>query len=329
VPVRENRTVIRLHRTRQQRSGATPIFLGPCAIVGLVSVVSVIGVSACAGSSTNRPPVANPERASEAEYDLSRDAFEKGRLREALDHAQKALQLDDSNVKAMYFTSLVYLGFCNVYGMKAPDCHLADAEDFARKAMAADDQFRDARNTLGTVLILEQKYAEAMRVLEPLTKDPAYVSSSLAWGNFGWAQVLSGKVDDGIASLRNAVTDPRFCIGHYRLGMAFEKKRDFVAAEKSFSDAVQVQIPECQGLQDAWFERGRVRLKLGNVNDAQSDFARCRDIGADTDTGKECAKLAGNAAASPIPVQAGPAGPATPAALTNATTSAPQAAAAP
>src|SRR5256885_1432104 len=83
-----------------------------------------------------------------------------------------------------------------------PDCRLADAESYARKALKADDTFRDARNLLGQILILEKKYDEAIAMLEPLTKDPAYTANYLAWGNLGWAQVLGGQVDAGIASLR-------------------------------------------------------------------------------------------------------------------------------
>jgi type IV pilus assembly protein PilF len=274
------------------------------AVALALGAIAWLAVACAAPQDDGQAHAASPERQSLAEYDLARDAFGHGRLREALDHTEKALKLDDSNVKALYFASVIYMGFCYTESFSAPDCRLDEAEQFARRAMSADDQFRDARNTLGQVLILEKKYSEAIRVLEPLTKDPAYVSSSLAWGNYGWAEVLSGRVDDGIVSLRNSITDPRFCVGHYRLGMAYEKKNDLVAAERSFTDAVQVQSPECQNLQDAWFERGRVRLKLGNSANAQADFARCRDIGTQTDTGKECAKLAGNTPAPAISVPA-------------------------
>jgi Tfp pilus assembly protein PilF len=157
---------------------------------------------------------------------------------------------------------------------------------------------------LGNVLILEERYDEAMKVLEPLTRDPAYVANYLAWGNLGWAQVKAGKIDDGIASLRNAITEPRFCVGDYHLGIAYEQKGNYDAAEKSFTDAVEVPSELCQALQDAWYERANVRVKLGNTAAAQADYARCRELSAKTDTGKQCAKLAGDAAPTPVtPIQ--------------------------
>ncbi len=272
-----------------------PSLLAPCALA----------LAFCAGctpkASSSGPMAQSPERQAESETDLAVDALRAGRLHEALDHANKAVELDDSNAKSLYVTSLIYLGFCDAEGMKSPNCRLADSEKFARRALSADERLRDARNELGVVLTHEQKYAEAMKVLEPLTKDPSYESSSFAWGNYGWAQVLAGKVDDGITSLRNSITDPRFCTGHYRLGMAYEKKNDLLAAEKSFTDALGVGLAECANLQEAWFERGRVRMKLGHLPDAQADFARCRDISSDNDTGKECARLAGDATAAPMP----------------------------
>jgi Tfp pilus assembly protein PilF len=256
---------------------------------GLAALGAAVAV-ACGSGNAQAPGAQSVERQSEAEYDLARDSFYKGSPRSALDHALKAVQLDDANAKALYFTSTVYLWFCSTdAGLTSPDCRLADADAFARKALKADDTFRDARNLLGQILILEKRYDEAITTLEPLTKDPAYTANYLAWGNLGWAQVLGGQVEAGIASLRNAITQPRFCVGHYRLGLAFEKKGDMVLAEKALTDAISVESPDCQNLQDAWEARAHVRMKLGKVADARADYQRCREISADSQTGKTCA----------------------------------------
>jgi type IV pilus assembly protein PilF len=283
-------------------------FLAPGALaVGAAGLVSVLA-SGCAPRMNDGPQVADPQRRAESEYDLARDAFYKGHLREALDHSQRANKLDDQNAKALYFTAAVYLGFCAAEGMASPDCRLASAEEFTRRAIKVEPEFRDAKNTLGQVLIHEKKYEEALKVLEPLTKDPAYGANYLAWANYGEALVALGKVDEGIAALRNSITQPRFCTGHYRLGVAYEKKGNLAAAEQSFTDAVDVPSADCQALQDAWFERAQVRLKLGKTVEAQGDFARCREIGATTETGKECARLAGGSAPTPLQPLVPPAG---------------------
>lgn len=258
----------------------------------LASLLLVLPLAAAGCSPSGNPGAQSPERQAEAEYDVARDLYYKGQLRAALEHARKAVELDDDNAKALYFAGMLHLAFCTgVQGLKASDCQLAEAEKYARKALDKDGTFRDARNGLGQVLILESKYKDAIEVLKPLVNDPAYAAVHLAWGNLGWAQVQSGAVDEGIASLKNAVTQPKFCVGFYRLGIAYEKKGDLAQAESSLSQAVQVDSPDCQELQDAWYERGVVRMKLGKNADGCADLARCRELSADTDVGKQCVQL--------------------------------------
>jgi type IV pilus assembly protein PilF len=248
----------------------------------------VAGISACGGKGANAPG-ADPERQSEAEYDVARDYFFKGQPRLALDHCRKAVELDDQNAKALYFASTIHLFFCSgKLDLRDPDCRLPDAESYARRALTVEPTFREAKNTLGQTLILEKRYPEAIAVLAPLTKDPAFESSYLAWGNLGWAQVLAGQIDQGIESLKNSITEPRFCVGHYRLGVAYERKGDLAAAEQALTNAVAVDAPECRALQDAWQARGEVRTRLGKTEDARSDFEKCRDISAETLAGRAC-----------------------------------------
>lgn len=252
----------------------------------LVGAASWLG---CAGKTAGQPGAQSEERQSEAEYDVARDFFSKHQYRAALEHARRAFELNEDNAKAAYVTSLVYLAFC-ASDTAGPDCRLPEAERFARLAVKADDHFRDAKNLLGNVLILEKKYPAAIEVLEPLTKDPAYIESHLAWGNLGWAQTEAGQVDAAIVSLKNAVTQPRFCVGHYRLGRAYEKKNDIPQAETAYSSALAVESPDCQGLQDAWDARGRMRLKLGRAAEARADFEKCRDLSPKSPTGALCAR---------------------------------------
>lgn len=259
----------------------------PC-VAFAFACAAAVACSACSGKGANAP---NPERQSDAEYDIARDYFFKGQPRPALDHVRRAIEFDAENARALYFASTIHLFFCSgKKGMNDPDCRLNEAEQYLRRALKVDDNFREAKNALGQILILENRYQEAIAVLEPLTRDPAFESAFLAWGNYGWAQLLAGQVDRGIESLKNAVTEPRFCVGHYRLGVAYDKKGDLQNAEVSLTNAVEVDAPECKALQDAWFERGNVRMKLGKADDARKDFEKCRDIAADTASGKACAE---------------------------------------
>lgn len=266
----------------------------------VIVVLAGLATAACGGNKGN-PGAKSPEAQSDAEYDIARDLFQKGNPRPALDHVQKATSLNDENDKAHYLRAAILLSFCSgPRGFEDPDCRLADIEKSVRASLKSNPEFRDAKNLLGQVLINEKKYKEAIVVLEPLTKDPAYVHPYYAWGNLGWAQVLDGQLDAGIASLRNAVTEPRFCVGYYRLGIGFERKGEAAQAEQSFTSAVTAD-PQCASLQDAWEARARVRLKLGKASEARADYERCVEISKETATGKACARELAKLAVAPAP----------------------------
>ena len=248
-------------------------------------------IAACTGKGSQNPGAQSVERQSDAEYDLARDLFEKGNPRAALDHAMKAITLNEDNDKAQYYVAVIHLSFCSTdRGIQTPDCHLSEVEKYARAALKAKPEFRDATNLLGSVLINMKRCKEAITVLEPLTKDPAYVHPHFAWGNLGDAQLCEGLVDAAIVSLKNAIAaEPRFCVGHHRLGLSYEKKKDLAASEASFTSAVTVD-PACDGLQDAWWGRCRVRKQLGNAEWIK-DCQKCRDISDKTPTGKLCVQM--------------------------------------
>lgn len=254
---------------------------------------------ALACGAPSAPGAQSPERQAEAEYDVARDLLHKGDLRTALEHSKKANDLDPDNVPALYCTATIYLSFCTSIRSTSispsttvsSDCKLDQAEKYARAALEKDARFRDARNALGTVLILEGKNQEAVGILKPLVNDPGYESIHYAWANLGWAQVRSGAVDDGISSLKNATTAPKFCIAYYRLGVAYAKKGDLTSAESNLTSAIQVESPECQALQEAWLERGLVRMKQGKSSEGCADLGRCRELDADSEVGKQCVDM--------------------------------------
>ena len=62
---------------------------------------------ACAGARTSGSTT--PDQQSIAEYDVARDAFQNGKLREALEHVEKALSLDDENADAAYLGATILL----------------------------------------------------------------------------------------------------------------------------------------------------------------------------------------------------------------------------
>ncbi len=254
-------------------------------------LVALLVVPVSGGCHSGGPGSSEPEvdRRSETEYDLARDAWmRRGNPREALKHALLAVEIDDQNADAHHIAALLYLDLCQ---RSAQDCRLDESERHARRALDVRSDYREAKNTLGVVLIHAKRPAEAISVLEPLTRDILYPTPENAWGNLGWAYLQVGRLDDAIQALhRSVAAQPRFCVGFYRLGLAHEKKHQPEAALESYSQALDAD-PRCRDLQDAVAGRARAAMQLGRVDDARADLKRCVDLAGSTPTGKECGAI--------------------------------------
>ena len=249
----------------------------------VLSAALTTGACSRSGRSSNTP---DTERQSDAEYDVARDLFGRRDPRGALAHTQKAIELNDGNADAQHFAALIYLFFCS---SSAIDCRLDEAEQAARRAVKLRPDFREAQNTLGVVLIQQKKFDEAVKVLEPLAHDILYQTPWDAWGNLGLAYLEKGKLEDAVTALKRSVTsEPRFCVGNYRLGLALEKKGDLDAARLALSQALETNRPECQTLQDAFEARARVYSKSKNCELAKGDLEKCRDISPGSPAGLRC-----------------------------------------
>ena len=269
----------RAHRSAQSASRV----LG---LVAALAFCSTLASSACVRSGAGQGPAS--ERQSDAEYDVARDLFWSRRdLRGALAHAQKAAELNDGNADAHHLVALLYLSFCATSSF---DCRLADAERSARKALDVRNDFREARNTLGVVLIQEKRFDEAISILQPLANDILYTTPWDAWGNLGLAYFEKGRLDESIEALKRSVAaEPQFCVGYYRLGIAYEKKGQLVSARDALTRALETNRPECQALQDAFEARGRVFAKLKSCDLARGDWEHCKQLSAESPAGARCA----------------------------------------
>ncbi|RYZ08935.1 MAG: hypothetical protein EOO73_06480 [Myxococcales bacterium] len=247
-------------------------------------------LAGCAGSSTSGEGAKDPERISESEYDVARDLWmRRSSPRQALDHALKAVELNEENADAAHLVALIYMDFCS---RNTDECRLQDAEKHARLALKAKSDYREATNTLGVILIHQKRYPEAIQVLKPLTEDILYETPENAWGNLGWAQLEAGQVDAAIDSLRRSVAaQPLFCVGLYRLGLAYDKKREDALAAETLTRALETPAPGCNTLQDALAVRARVEQRLGNADSARADLERCAELSRKTQTGKECSSM--------------------------------------
>ena len=269
--------------SRRRKAGRPTAFF----LLGLGVSLLLAGCSSGSGSA---PGAQDASRQAETEYDIARDLWlRRGDARSALEHALKAADLDDRNFEALHLVALLYLDFCS---RNAAECRLPKAEAAVRRALEVEPNFREAKNTLAVVLIHEKRPADAVKILIPLTEDILYQTPEAAWGNLGWAYLELGKLDAAIDALRRSIAaEPQFCVGNYRLGVAYEKHGELALAEAAFTRALETESPGCTGLQDGWAGRARVRLRGSNPTSAVPDLERCVALSKVTETGKECGSI--------------------------------------
>ncbi len=248
-----------------------------------------LAMAGCAGQSSGSG-ARDPVRLAETEYDLARDLWlQRGQLREALEHALKATELDPDNAEAHHLAALLYLDFC---ARSPSECRLGEAEKHARLALSLRSDLREAKNTLGVILINAHRPREAVQVLRPLSEDILYSTPEKAWGNLGLAYLDAGDSDRAIDALRRSLAaQPLFCVGSYRLGLAYEKKGDLRAAAEALTRALETEAPECSRLQDALAVRARVRGRLDQLEEQKADLRRCVELSASSETGKNCRSI--------------------------------------
>ncbi len=261
-------------------------------VAGHAAIASAaLSVPGCSSSTAAAPQAQSPELQSETELDLAQDLWlQRGEPRQALEHALKATSLDDENADAHHLAALLYLDFCR---RDARQCQLAQAESHALRAVELRKDFREAQNTLGVVLIHHKQYARAVAVLKPLSEDILYQTPENAWGNLGWAYLELGQLDAALDALsRSVAVQPNFCVGHFRLGLARQKKHDYQGAVLAYSNALSVDNPRCKAMQEVYLSRAQALLQLSQVDAARADLAECIAQGATTPTGQTCQGLA-------------------------------------
>ncbi len=251
--------------------------------------MAALSLAAC-GPGGGGSGAQDPTRMSESEYDLAKDLWlRRGELRDALGHALKAVELDDQNAEAEHLVALLYLDFCS---RSSQDCRLPEAEKHARRALSLNATLREARNTLGVILIHQKRPRDAVLALRPLSEDILYQTPEKAWGNLGLAYLELGEYDHAIDALRRSLAaQPLFCVGSYRLGLAYEKKGELKPALDALTRALETEAPECRQLQDALAARAQVQARLGQAAEQRADLERCVALSGSTPTGKNCRSM--------------------------------------
>jgi tetratricopeptide (TPR) repeat protein len=254
----------------------------------LVTVVILTLLQACSGVSEEQ------RGRSQREYELAVSLYRDERnVRQALVALERAIQLNSENAEAHLLLGQLY-GESELYDRALP--HLRRAVEILRSQAAEDPErgaiYGEARNSLGAALVATGRAQEALPILRELAADVHYPSQHLAHANLGMAYLAMRQYRDAVRVLERAVAGrPDFCVGQYRLGEAYLHLEDYGRALEALDRALNSRATGCDRIQPALRARGEVHARLHQPDAARADFTRCRDLGPDTQDGRECASM--------------------------------------
>jgi Tfp pilus assembly protein PilF len=218
-------------------------------------------------------------RRAQTRYELGAALLQEGNQPGALQALFQSVEADPDHVDSHYLLGAVFL----LRG------DLERAEQHLLTCLRLRPRFPEAQNTLGVVYIHQGRHDDAIRILKKATADILYHEPHVALGNLGWAYLEKGDTAQAVRALKRAVfLEPRFCVGHYRLGNAHFRRHEYELAARSLQAAVDVDDEACHRLQDAFRLLGLSRMHLRDRESALADFGRCRDIDPETQEGREC-----------------------------------------
>ena len=164
--------------------------------------------------------------------------------------------------------------------------------------MRLKDDYSDAHNALGSVLMARGKYDEAIPHFEKAMSNLLWPSPYLAEQNMGWCLYKTGKTPEAIAHLKSAINlQPNLCGAYDELAQIYadqSKTEDAVVwmeryLKKCDSDELRKFLPPNQ-LSGVMYRLGMASVKLGAKDQARQYFSACAERFASDDTGVSCKK---------------------------------------
>jgi tetratricopeptide (TPR) repeat protein len=154
---------------------------------------------------------------------------QKGRLDEAVEQLQKALELNPSFAEAHY----------NLGHVLVQKGQMDEAIAQYQKALELNPDYPDAHYNLGNVLVEKGQVDEAIaQYQKALQLNPNFVR---AYNNLGFALFTKGQPDEAIAQYQKALgISPNFADAHYNLGVALVQRGQLDEAIAQFQEAVRL-----------------------------------------------------------------------------------------
>jgi Tfp pilus assembly protein PilF len=252
-------------------------------ILILLTVGFAVLGTACGGTEASEKSVRKSQRFYEA---ASISWFDEKNVLAAIRNLVRAIETDPKNDEAHYLLGIIRLGRGE---LDEAEKHLRETVRLRKDRDPAGHA--GALNNLGVLLIHQKRYEEAAAVLKQSAEEVMNREPWLAFGNLGWAYIELGRYDEAIEVLRRSVFDqPKYCVGLFRMGQAYYKKKDYEAAVVSLKESVGMAEEGCGQMQEAHQLLGMAYLRQEKPDEARAALEQCTALSPVSPVGIECAK---------------------------------------
>lgn len=199
------------------------------------------------------------KKRAKALQDLGNALAMQGDLRGALAKLLEAHKLDPDNVDLNHQIALV------LRNLGQYDLSLK----YFQHTLLHDPTFSEARNNLGTLYLLMERWDPAIACFEEAVSDILYATPQYAYNNMGYAYLMKGDYDRAIESCKRAIRASRsYGLAYVNLARAYEAKGDLDQAAAAYTDAITY------GPKDpaAHLGMAKVLLKQGKREEAKEEL---------------------------------------------------------
>jgi Tfp pilus assembly protein PilF len=238
---------------------------------------SLLATSVGCGSAQNRKgdTLNKAEKQAEYHYKLATGFIYEKKPIASLKELQTSLQLDPDFAKSHYLTGFIYMGRRN---------H-AEALVHLKRAVALEPRLFEANNALGATYMALKRWDDALVVLEKLLADPLNPTPWLAHNNAGWSHHKLDHQIQAVHHLEMAVFhNPKFCLGHYNLGLVLKERMRLNPARLHFEQAQR----KCPRHAPTLLALGDTYERMDRRSDALAAYVQCQKLASGTMLAEHC-----------------------------------------
>ena len=217
---------------------------------------------------------------------------QRRKYRDALEELLAARDKNPEDADVRYLLGFVYFS-----GFKR---HTEAETELKQALVLKEEDFPDADNLLGTVLVDADRPSEALPYFDRARKNLLYKTPFFAEMNLGWALYKLGKHQKAAQHLEAAISaQPDLCGGYVKLAQVYEDNKEPEEAERSLdrflercdTERLRASVGD-NLLATAYYRLGMVRLKRDNGSPelARAAFTTCTERFKSAPVARECEK---------------------------------------